>query len=430
MKHSIEKIAPSRVKVILTIEGEEWANAKEKALANIAKTIRIDGFRAGKAPISRVKIEVNKNRGLLLEEAERVAVSDEVIGRAFGEEQLPVYGIMQRGSTKRDENVLEHVLIVILAPSCKLGDWKSVKVEKVAPSVSEEEVSAEIAKRLEDNALLAVSEEAAKMGDTVVMDFTGFLPDENGKLGEPFEGGSATEFSLELGSGQFIPGFEEELVGLKAGEKKDVKVTFPTQYVEGLAGKPAVFKVVIHEVKTKVIPELNDEAIADMGIEGINNVEEFKNKVTSDILVAKNRSADAEWYNKTIDEIVKISEIVIDEAIIINEAIEQENKLKSNVEAQGLTMEQYFEITGQKLEDLRKINMANAERGLKSFLAERQVGIDAGISVTEAEVIAAIAAQYQMGEDQVKAAVANNAEIMNSWRSHLTQVKIHDTLAA
>lgn len=430
MKHSIETITPSRVKVIITIEGEEWANAKEKALANIAKNIRIDGFRAGKAPISRVKIEVNKNRGLLLEEAERVAVSDEVIGRAFGEEQLPVYGIMQRGSTKRDENVLEHILIVILAPSCKLGDWKSVKVEKVAPSVSDEEVSAEMSKRLEDNALLAVSEEAAKMGDTVVMDFTGFLPDENGKLGEPFEGGSATEFSLELGSGQFIPGFEEELVGLKAGDKKDVKVTFPTQYVENLAGKPAVFKVVIHEVKTKVIPELNDEAIADMGIEGINTVEEFKNKVTSDILVAKNRSADAEWYNKTIAEIVKISNIVIDEAIIFNEAMEQENKLKSNVEAQGLTMEQYFEITGQKPEELRKINMANAENGLKSFLAERQVGIDAGVSVTEAEVIAAISAQYNMGEDQVKAAVGNNAEIMNSWRSHLTQVKIHDLLAA
>lgn len=430
MKHSIETITPSRVKVIITIEGEEWANAKEKALANIAKNIRIDGFRAGKAPISRVKIEVNKNRGLLLEEAERVAVSDEVIGRAFGEEQLPVYGIMQRGSTKRDENVLEHILIVILAPSCKLGDWKSVKVEKAAPSVSDEEVSAEMSKRLEDNALLAVSEEAAKMGDTVVMDFTGFLPDENGKLGEPFEGGSATEFSLELGSGQFIPGFEEELVGLKAGDKKDVKVTFPTQYVENLAGKPAVFKVVIHEVKTKVIPELNDEAIADMGIEGINTVEEFKNKVTSDILVAKNRSADAEWYNKTIAEIVKISDIVIDEAIIFNEAMEQENKLKSNVEAQGLTMEQYFEITGQKPEELRKINMANAENGLKSFLAERQVGIDAGVSVTEAEVIAAISAQYNMGEDQVKAAVGNNAEIMNSWRSHLTQVKIHDLLAA
>lgn len=429
MKHSIENIAPSRVKVIITVEGEEWAAAKDKAVAAIAKSIKIDGFRQGKAPISRVKIEINKNRAWLLEEAERFAVSDAVLGQAFAEEKLPVYGVISRGATKRDENLLEHVVFVVLYPMAKLGDYKTVKVEKVAPSVTEEEVNAEIARRLQDNALLQVSEEAAKMGDTVVMDFTGFLPDENGKLGEPFEGGSAENFSLELGSGQFIPGFEEAVVGLKAGEKKDIKVNFPEQYVENLAGKPAVFKVTVHEVKVKVVPELTDESVADLAIEGVNTVEEFKNKVTTDMLAGKANRADAEWYNKTIDEIVKISEVVIDEAIIGNEAAEQEKKLQENVEKQGLTMEQYFEITGQKPADIHAANMEQAKKNLSAFLVEREVARAAGLTVTDEEAIAAIAAQYGMEEGAVKSAIASNAEVLNSWKNHLLQVKTHDHLA-
>jgi len=429
MKHSIENIAPSRVKVIITVEGEEWAAAKDKAVAAIAKSIKIDGFRQGKAPISRVKIEINKNRAWLLEEAERFAVSDAVLSQAFAEEKLPVYGVISRGATKRDENLLEHVVFVVLFPMCKLGDYKTVKVEKVAPSVTEEEVNAEIARRLQDNALLQVSEEAAKMGDTVVMDFVGFLPDENGKLGEPFEGGSAENFSLELGSGQFIPGFEEAVVGLKAGEKKDIKVNFPEQYVENLAGKPAVFKVTVHEVKVKVVPELTDDSVADLAIEGVNTVEEFKNKVTTDMLAGKANRADAEWYNKTIDEIVKISEIVIDEAIIGNEAAEQEKKLQENVEKQGLTMEQYFEITGQKPADIHAANMEQAKKNLSAFLVEREVARAAGLTVTDEEAIAAIAAQYGMEEGAVKSAIASNAEVLNSWKNHLLQVKTHDHLA-
>lgn len=429
MKHSIENIAPSRVKVIITVEGEEWAAAKDKAVAAIAKSIKIDGFRQGKAPISRVKIEINKNRAWLLEEAERFAVSDAVLGQAFAEEKLPVYGVISRGATKRDENLLEHVVFVVLYPMAKLGDYKTVKVEKVAPSVTEEEVNAEIARRLQDNALLQVSEEAAKLGDTVVMDFTGFLPDENGKLGEPFEGGSAENFSLELGSGQFIPGFEEAVVGLKAGEKKDIKVNFPEQYVENLAGKPAVFKVTVHEVKVKVVPELTDESVADLAIEGVNTVEEFKNKVTTDMLAGKANRADAEWYNKTIDEIVKISEVIIDEAIIGNEAAEQEKKLQENVEKQGLTMEQYFEITGQKPADIHAANMEQAKKNLSAFLIEREVARAAGLTVTDEEAIAAIAAQYGMEEGAVKSAIASNAEVLNSWKNHLLQVKTHDHLA-
>lgn len=429
MKHSIENIAPSRVKVIITIDGDEWAAAKDKAVANIAKSIKIDGFRQGKAPISRVKIEINKNKEWLYEEAERVAVPDQVLSQAFAEENLPVYGVISRGATKRNDALLEHVVFVVLFPQCKLGDYKTVKVEKAAPSVNDEEVMAEVTRRLQDNAILQVSEDAAKMGDTVVMDFTGFLPNAEGKLGEPFEGGSAENFSLELGSGQFIPGFEEALVGLKAGEKKDVKVTFPEQYVENLAGKPAVFKVTVHEVKVKVVPELTDEAVADLAIEGVNTVEEFKNKVTTDLLTAKTNRADAEWYNNTIDEIVKISEVVIDEAIIANEAADQDKKLQENVEKQGLTMEQYFEITGQKPADVHAVNMENAKKNLSAFLVEREVARAAGLTVTDEEAIAAIAAQYGMEEGAVKNAIAQNAEVLNSWKNHLLQVKTHDHLA-
>ena len=429
MKHSIENIAPSRVKVIITIDGEEWAAAKDKAVANIAKSIKIDGFRKGKAPISRVKVEINKNKEWLLEEAERVAVSDQVLSQAFAEEKLPVYAVIQRGATKRNDSLLEHVVFVVLYPTVKLGDYKTVKVEKVAPSVTDEEVMAEITRRMQDNALLEVSEDAAKMGDTVVMDFTGFLPDAEGKLGEPFDGGSAENFSLELGSGQFIPGFEEELVGMKAGDKKEVHVTFPTQYVENLAGKPAVFKVTVHEVKVKVVPELNDESVADLAIDGVKTVEEFKKKVTEDLLSAKTNKADADWYNKTIDEIVKISEVTIDEGIIANEAADQEKKLKENVEKQGLTMEQYFEITGTKIEDLRKTNMENAKKNLSAFLVEREIAHVANLTVTDEEAIKTIAEQYSMEEGAVKNAIAQNAEILNSWKSHLLQVKTHDYLA-
>ncbi len=426
MKHTVEKISPSRVKLVADVDKELWTNAQEKAFKKTASKVSVPGFRPGKAP--RKLIEERINQQAVWNEA-----IDEVITPVFAslltEEKLQPMYRPNVNVTKLSKDELELVYTIVLIPEVTLGEYKGIKATKVAPKVTEKEVEDDIANLLKNNAELVVTDREAKIGDTTVIDFDGYLADEEGKL-KAFEGGQANNYSLELGSNQFIPGFEEQLVGMKDGDKKDIKVTFPTNYVKELAGKEATFKITMHEVKEKKVPELTDDAVKDLAIAGVNTVAELKEHETKHLLSHKVQDAENAFYNEVMGQIVKNSTFVIDDAIIENEAHQMEENLKKQIESNGLTFEQYLEITGSKQEDLHATYHVNAENNIKNFLVSHEIGIKENLAATDADVDAEIkkmAEQYKMKEEDVKNIISKNLE---DFRSQLSERKVHEFVLA
>lgn len=422
MKHTVEKISPSRVKLVADVDKELWTNAQEKAFKKTASKVSVPGFRPGKAP--RKLIEERINQQAVWNEA-----IDEVMTPVFAtlltEEKLQPMYRPNVNVTKLSKDELELVYTIVLIPEVTLGEYKGIKATKVAPKVTEKEVEDDITNLLKNNAELVVTDREAKIGDTTVIDFDGYLADEEGKL-KAFEGGQANNYSLELGSNQFIPGFEEQLVGMKDGDKKDIKVTFPTNYVKELAGKEATFKITMHEVKEKKVPELNDETVKDLAIAGVNTVAELKEHETKHLLSHKVQDAENAFYNEVMGEIVKNSTFVIDEAIIENEAHQMEENLKKQIESNGLTFEQYLEITGSKQEDLHATYHANAENNIKNFLVSHEIGIKENLAATDADIdveIKKMAEQYKMKEEDVKNIISKNLE---DFRAQLSERKVRD----
>lgn len=426
MKHTVEKISPSRVKLVADVDKELWTNAQEKAFKKTASKVSVPGFRPGKAP--RKLIEERINQQAVWNEA-----IDEVITPVFAslltEEKLQPMYRPNVNVTKLSKDELELVYTIVLIPEVTLGEYKGIKATKVAPKVTEKEVEDDIANLLKNNAELVVTDREAKIGDTTVIDFDGYLADEEGKL-KAFEGGQANNYSLELGSNQFIPGFEEQLVGMKDGDKKDIKVTFPTNYVKELAGKEATFKITMHEVKEKKVPELTDDAVKDLAIAGVNTVAELKEHETKHLLSHKVQDAENAFYNEVMGQIVKNSTFVIDDAIIENEAHQMEENLKKQIESNGLTFEQYLEITGSKQEDLHATYHVNAENNIKNFLVSHEIGIKENLAATDADIDAEIkkmAEQYKMKEEDVKNIISKNLE---DFRSQLSERKVHEFVLA
>jgi trigger factor len=257
------------------------------------------------------------------------------------------------------------------------------------------------------------------------LDFDGYLPDETGAL-KAFEGGKADNYALELGSHQFVPGFEEGVVGMKSGDKKDLKVTFPTNYVKELAGKEATFKVTVHEVKEKQIPSLDDAAVKELNIADVDTVAKLQAHEKEALLKSKVDSEENKYYQAIVDQIVANSTYVIDDEIIANEAANLEENMKKQVEQQGLTFEQYLEITGNKEEDLKKTYKEQAAKNIKEFLALEEVAKAEKLSASDDDVnaeIKKIAEQYKMKEEEVRNVLAKN---MEQWKDNLRQKKIHD----
>lgn len=426
MKHIVEKISPSRVKIAVAVETGLWKEAQEKAFNKVSANVSVPGFRPGKAPKAMIKERVNPEA--VFNEAIQNVLTP-VYASLIEEEKLEPFYRPDVHVTKLSNEELELVYEVVLRPTVTLGAYKGLKVEREAPSVSESEVQTSIDNLLKGNAELVLAERPAKLGDTVTFDFEGFLPDENGAL-KPFDGGSAKNYSLELGSGQFIPGFEEELVGLSSEEKKKFRITFPENYVKELKGKEATFNVLIHEVKEKQIPELSDEAAADLGIADVKTVAELQEHQKKALLENKVRQSEEKFFNDIVAKIVEGSSFVIDEQIIASEAHNLEENLKKQIEQNGLTFEQYLEITGSKLEDLRARYIDDSKHNIERYMALGQIGHDEKLAVTDEDVdaqIKAMAEQYKMEEAQVRDILAKN---LDQYKENLYNRKIRDFLLA
>ena len=426
MKHTIEQITPSRVKVTVDLEKEVWVEAQEKAFNKVSAKVSVPGFRPGKAPKNLLKERVNQ-------EAVYNEAIDSVLNPTFAElikeTKVRPFFRPEVAVTKLSDTELQLAYTIITVPSAKLGTYKGLKAERPADVVTDAEVEAAVARRFDSNAELVLVEREAKMGDTVTIDFNGFLPDENGNL-KPFEGGKADNYTLVLGSHSFIPGFEEEVAGMKKDETKSFKVTFPTNYVKELAGKEAQFTVTLHEVKEKKIPAADDAAVKELGIKEVNTIAELKEFEKKRLLEAKVRDSEERFYNAIIGQIVEGSTFVLDQDIIANEAAQSENNLKKQIEQNGLTFEQYLEITGGKIEDLRATFMKQAEASLKGYIVLNAIGEAEDLFIKDADVdaeVKSMAEQYKMKEEEIRGFINRD---LDGFKNNLFQKKVRAWILA
>lgn len=424
MERKIEELSPTKRKITVTVDEATWKEELKKAFHKLASKVEIKGFRAGKAPEHLLREHV-RQEAIYQEAIDKtypLVMKDTLTNIDFKIAIQPKVSI-----TKLSDTELEMTLECVLVPSVELGDYKAVKIPAEAPSVTDEEVDNAIKKLLENEAELVTVEREAKKGDTLRLDFEGFLPEENGDL-KPFEGGKAESYELELGSNTFIPGFEDQLLGVKPGEDREVNVTFPTAYVKELAGKKAVFKTHTHEVKEKQIPELTEETIKDLGIEGVKTAEELKNYEKETLLKQKLSRAEATRYAKIVDEIADKSTFAIDEEILVSEAKRLEEQAKKDIEARGLTWEQYLQLLGKKEEDVAADYKKEAERDLRRFLVESKVIELEKIEVSDADIADLIkkdAEQYKMKEEDVKKIVDQH---LDNFKSNILAEKVRKHL--
>jgi trigger factor len=428
MKHTVSKITPSKVKISVEVDPSLWKKAQEKAFNKVSASVVVKGFRPGKAPKELLKEHTNPET--VINDAIDDILSP-VYAEVLTEEKLQPFMRPSVNIAKLSDTELTVEYTVVLAPVATVGTYKGLKATKEAPSVTAKEVTDSINKRLEGNASLVVVDRPAKNGDTVVLDFLGKTANEKGEM-VAFDGGTANNYSLTLGSHQFVPGFEEALVGVKPGEKKDVNVTFPEHYVKELAGKKAVFSCTIHEVKEKQIPALTDDAVKELAIKDgdkpVDTIAKLQDYEKAGLLKSKLDAAENKYYGDILDQIVAGSKYEIADEIIAEEGAALEENLKKQVEQNGLTFEQYLDITGAKEEDLKKNFHTEAEKNIKTFLALEKVAESEKITVSDDDVkkeADTIAKQYNMKVEDVMKYI--NSDV-NRWKGNIRDRKIKDYL--
>ncbi|EAE0773853.1 trigger factor [Listeria monocytogenes] len=394
-------------KLTFEIEQEKVKEGLDRAFVKVRKTLNVPGFRKGKVP--RQIFNQRFGEEALFQDALDILLP-EVYSAAIDEAGIdpvdtPQVNIesMEKGET--------WVLTaeVTVKPEVKLGDYKGLEVEKRETELTTEELEAELKQLQERQAELVVKEDApAENGDTVILDFKGF------KDGVAFEGGQAENHSLELGSGQFIPGFEEKLVGLKAGDEADIELTFPEEYhAEDLAGQPVVFKVKLHEIKTKEVPALDDELAKDID-EEVETLDELKEKISKRLQEAKEESVAQAKQEEVIAKAVENAEVDIPHAMVHHEADHLMNHFAQDLQAQGLTPELYYQFTGQTEEAMHAQMEKDAEKRVKMNLVLEAIAEAENIEPTEEaidEEISTLAEKYGMEKDAVRAALGDMSEL-------------------
>lgn len=419
MERKVTKLEHSHVEVLVTVDEANWKAAQEKAFKKLAANVTVDGFRKGKAPEHLVRGKVDPMK--VLNDAVD-AVLPELYREILEKDGIVPFAQPKVDVTKISDVELEVKFTFVVEPEVVLGQYKGLEVGKEPVLVTDEDVEASINATLKDNSTLVVKEAEAEMGDTVVMDFVGEID------GVPFEGGSATNHELELGSHQFIPGFEEQLVGHKAGEEVKVNVTFPENYTEELKGKAAVFTCTIHEIKAVKLPELNDDFVKELKLEGVNTVEEFKNRKQLDVRVQKENEARNAYLNKLIAEIVKNATVDLPEKIVASQVATRKQELINRMQQSGLTLEQYLQIVGQKEEEFMAKLTEDVTRDTVSFLVVDKIAKVENVTVEEKDIDAEyekIAKQYGMKVEEVKKALAQN---LDQLRHNLQMQKVEEFL--
>lgn len=420
MERKLTKLEHCHTEVLVNVDKDLWKKAQEKAFAKVASKITVPGFRKGKAPANMLKGRVNQM---------------EVYNEAINNVLQPVYEDVLKNEdlqpvarpafdvTKLSDDELEIKVTVATRPEINLGKYTGYELGKGKAEVKDEDVDAAIEALRKQNATIAPKEGQAEKGDIVVMDFEGSVD------GVPFEGGAAENHELELGSGAFIPGFEDQLIGVSAGIEVDVKVKFPENYgPDEISGKDAVFHCKIHEVKQKVLPELDEEFIKDLNIPNVTNLEQLKENRKEALLKQKEASLKQDYLNRLVEEIKKVSTFDFPQEIVDEERDNRKKQLEQRLQQSGIDLEQYLILTKSNEEDLNKQLEEEARKGLESFFVMDSVGEKEKLNITEEELefeLAKMAEQYNMTVEQIKNALGQQ---LGQFRHNLIMQKIENFL--
>ena len=399
-----EKLEHSVVALTIEITKAEFEAAKDKAFKKSGKNITVPGFRKGKAP--RKMIEKLYGEGVFFEEAFNI-LYPQAMDMAVEKSGIKMVG---RADVDLGEPAEEGGLTIIakvpVEPEVELGEYKGIEVEKETVKVLQADVKAELNRMAQRNARTETVERKAKKNDTVDIDFEGFVD------GVPFEGGKAEHHELTLGSGAFIPGFEDQLIGCKAGDEKDVVVTFPEEYhAKELAGKEATFKCKVHKVEETILPEIDDEFAKDVS-DTCETLDDLKKEITERLKAERQEAADNAFEEKVLDAVIDGMKADIPAAMIDAQVDTIVQDFGYRLQMQGMGLEQYLKMTGTEMGAFRAMFKDQAERQVKTRLALQKVVELEGITVSDKELeeeYAKMAEQYKMEVEKVKAIVSKEA---------------------
>lgn len=378
------------------VNGEQWEKAKDEAFTKISKKAKIDGFRKGKVP--RNIYEKKFGTGDIISTAMEKLVDEKYKDVIVTEKLVPVVE-PKLEIVKADDAGFEVNMTFILDPEVKLGQYKGLKVKKDKVKVSKEEIEHQIGHILDRYAELVSKDGAVEDGDTVIIDFKGF------KDNTPFDGGTAENYSLEIGSHSFIPGFEEGVIGMKKGESKDIELTFPDDYMaKDLAGQKVVFNVVLHDIKKRVIPDLTEEFFKDLDMEGVSTKEELEKVVEEEIKAQKEKDAENKFIDSLLETAAKNMTIELDKEIIDAEIDRMYKQFVQRLQMQGVSEELYLAYSGVKKEDILKDMEKEAEARVKYRYMLEAIAKEEKINPTEEEAreeLKRVAEMYKVSEEEL-----------------------------
>lgn len=398
MKINNKKLENAIVELTVAFDSEEWKATQEKALDKLAKNVKIDGFRPGKAPAAMVRARVSK--ASVLEEA-----TDMILQTKFVEilTEANVEPVAQPALSvqKVDADELEVQILVPVKPQVELGEYKGLEVKKGRVTVTKKEIEEQLANYQTQFAELTVKEggKVAK-GDTAVIDFGGFVD------GVAFEGGKGENYPLEIGSGSFIPGFEDQVIGMTVDKEQDIVVTFPEDYgAADLAGKEATFKVTVHEIKEKHLPEIDDELAKDVNIDGVETLDQLKDHIKANIKTRKESENENKFMDDLYKAIVASSKVEDSDALLEQEQGLMLQEIEQNLQRQGLNFEVYQQFTGKSKDDIKEDIKPQAEERVKLNAILAAIIEEEKLAVSDEELeteLKTIAEYYQKELDEVK----------------------------
>ena len=397
MSLQVEKLEKNMAKLTVEVPAEQFEAALKTSFQKNKNKFSIPGFRKGKAP--QAMVEKMYGVGVLYDDAIDTLL-DSTYADAVKESGLEIVSRPEIGIEQIEKGkTFIYTALVAVKPEVTLGEYKGVEVEKAKPEVTDADVEAELKKVQDQNSrMVNVEDRAVEDGDHTVIDFEGFVD------GQPFEGGKSEAYPLVIGSHSFIDTFEEQLIGKNIGDEVEVNVTFPAEYhAAELAGKPAVFKVKIHEIKTKELPELNDEFAGE--VSEFETMDEYKSDIRAKLAETKQQQATTENENNVVEKVVENASMEIPDAMIDEQVREMINDYARRMQSQGISLEQYMQFTGMTIEKLQEQSRPQAEKRIRTRLVLEAVVAAENIQVSDEAVdaeIAKMAETYKMEADKVR----------------------------
>ncbi len=388
-----------------TVEGETWKKAQKKALNKLVKKVNLPGFRKGHAPVALIKKQIG-TQAILAEAIDEVA--SDALMEGVKEHDLFAVARPNLDIESIDEEKAVLKFYITVKPEVKLGAYKNLDIKKDDATVTDEDVEAELTALQGRFADLVLKEDGkVENGDTAEIDFEGF------KDGVPFEGGKAESYPLVIGSGSFIPGFEEQLLGMASEESKEINVTFPEDYQEKeLAGQPVVFKVTVHDIKEKVLPELNDELVKQAKIKDVETVDAYKEYARKNLETSKAKVAEDKFEDALLTAVCDAAEVEIPQVMIDDEADSLVREFEQRLTSQGFSVDQFKQITGQTDEMIREEVGKDAVNRVKVRLVLEAIGKAENIEISEEDInkeLETVATTYNMPLEQVKQLISSDA---------------------